>query len=99
MISRKEYFYFSGCLLFIVLIQLVGAFTNPTSSENEIRKLGFSNIVLIRQDYMFVAFRGCDRDLTKFTFAATNNEGIQKQIVSCVPLFGNTKIYLKENNK
>ena len=95
MFSRKEYFYFFGCLLSIILIQFVGAFINPVSSENEIRKLGFSNISLVERNYFFVVFRGCDRDMVKFTFNATNSEGIQKQIIACVPVFGNIKVYSK----
>lgn len=97
MFSRKEYFYFVGSLLFIILIQFVGVFANPTSSENEIRKLGFSNINLLKRDYMFVVFRGCDRDMVKFTFNAADIEGNQKKIIACIPVFGHTKIYMEEN--
>jgi hypothetical protein len=97
MFSRnKEYFWFAGCLLSVVLIQFFGAFCNPTEAEYELQKMNYTNIKLIEHDYMFVFFRGCDRDLAKFTFSATESKKIQNtKVVACVPLFGKTKFYLE----
>jgi hypothetical protein len=93
---NKEYFWFAGCLLWIILIHFSGAFCSPAKAEYELQKMSYTNITLIQHDYMFVYFRGCDRDIAKFTFSATESKGINNvKVVACVPLFGKTKFYLE----
>lgn len=64
----------AAAVTFLLFVWCVcGRFASPDTAKNLLTTSGFSNIELVSKDPYFASLRGCDkRDLTIFTFKATN---------------------------